>query len=74
MRQRKRVRMISDDSHHANARTICVVRVVPTVDSRSERLHVLLTVSCNRHCPLVPSFPAVVSVSKLSKEINAALE
>ena len=40
-----RVRMISDDCHHASARTVRVVRVIPTADSRTERLCVLLTVS-----------------------------
>ena len=43
------VRMISDHGHHASARTVCVVQVVPTADSRTERLHVLLTASSNRH-------------------------
>ena len=41
--------MISDDSHHASTRTVCVVRVIPTADSRTERLRVLLTVSSNHH-------------------------
>ena len=54
------VRMISDDGHHASTRTVCVVRVVPTTDSRTERL-------------CVP-YPATIDVSGLSKEINAALE
>ena len=43
------VRMIFDDSHYASARTVHVVQVVPTADSRIERLHVLLTVSSNCH-------------------------
>ena len=49
---RTRVRMISDDGHHASARTVFVVRVVPTVDSRSERLRILLTASSNRRWTL----------------------
>ena len=31
-----------DDGYHASAKSICVVRVVPTADSRTERLRVLL--------------------------------
>ena len=27
--------MVSDDGHHASARTVCVVQVVPTADSRT---------------------------------------
>ena len=41
--------MISDDCHHASARTVCVVRVISTADSRTERLRVLLTASSNHH-------------------------
>ena len=44
-----RVQMISDNAHHARARTVCVVQVLPTADSRTERLRVLLTVSSNHH-------------------------
>ena len=40
-----RVQMISDDGHHASARTVCVVRVVPMADSWTERPCVLLTAS-----------------------------
>ena len=43
------VRMISDDSHHASARTVCVVRVLSMAESRTERLHVLLIMSSNHH-------------------------
>ena len=43
------VRMISDNAHHTRARTVCVVRVLPTAESGTERLHVLLTVSSNHH-------------------------
>ena len=46
---RMRVRMLSDDGHHASARTVCVVRVVPTADSRTERLRVLLIATSNLH-------------------------
>ena len=35
------VQMVFDDGNHASASTVCVVRVVPTADSRTERLHVL---------------------------------
>ena len=67
--------MISDDGHHTSARTVCVVRVDLTADSRSERLRILLTVSNNRH-RLTRTYldQHVVDVSGLSKEINAALE
>ena len=39
----KHVPIISDDGHHASAsaRTVCVVQVVPTADSRTERLCIL---------------------------------
>ena len=40
------VQMISDD---ASARTACVAQVVPTADSRTERLRVLLTASSNHY-------------------------
>ena len=46
---RTRVPMISDDSHHASARTACVAWVLRTNDSRTESLCVLLTVSGNHH-------------------------
>ena len=35
------VRIVFDDGNHVSASTVCVVRVVPTADSRTERLHVL---------------------------------
>ena len=47
--------MISDDSHHASARTVCVVKVVPTADSRT-----------HSYLP----YPAVVDISRISKEIK----
>ena len=50
---------ISDNRHHASTRTVCVVGVVPMADSRSERLHVLLTASSNLH--------RLIDVSGLSK-------
>ena len=43
------VQMISDDGSHASASTVCVVRVVPTADSRAERLRILLAASSNHH-------------------------
>ena len=43
------MQMITDNSHHASARTVCVVRVIATADSRTERLRVLLTGSSNCH-------------------------
>ena len=46
---RTRVRIISDDGHYASTRTVCVVRAVPTADSRTERLRILLTASSNCH-------------------------
>ena len=46
---RTHVRMRSDDSHHGSASTVCVVQVIPTADSRTEGLRVLLTASSNRH-------------------------
>ena len=45
-----RLWMISDNGHHASTWTVCVVRVIPTADSRTERLCVLQTASCNYHC------------------------
>ena len=59
--------MISDVCHHASARTVCVVRVDPTADSRTERLRILLTASSNCH-HLTHTY-VVVDVSGLSKEI-----
>ena len=47
-----RVRIISDDGYHASARAIWVVRVVPMAESRTEKPHILLTASSNRHCLL----------------------
>ena len=44
------VESIVDDGHHANAWTVCVVRVILTADSRIKRLCVLLTASSNHHC------------------------
>ena len=44
-----RVWMISEDSHHTSARSVRVVQVVPTADSRTERLCILLTVSSSHH-------------------------
>ena len=75
-----RLRMIFDgflidDGYHASARSICVVRVVPTADSRTERLRVLLAASSNRH-RLTRTYliqPPLMS-PRLSKVINAALE
>ena len=64
--------MISEDGHYASARTVCVVRVVPTADSRTERLRVLLTAFTLSDSYV--TYPAVVDVSRLSKEINAALK
>ena len=43
-----RVRIISDDGHHAS-QAIHVVRAVSMADSRTERLHILLTASSNHH-------------------------
>ena len=64
-----RVRMISDGGHHASARTVYVVQVVPTAD-RTERLRVLLTVSSNRHCltHLYPIQPSLMSPGFPNKE------
>ena len=69
--------MISDDGHHGSARTVYVVRVVPTAHSRTERLRVLLTASSNCHCltrTVYVPYPAIVDVPRFSKEINTALE
>ena len=46
---RTSVRMISKDGHHTSARTVCVVGVISTANSKTERLHILLTASRNRH-------------------------
>ena len=37
------VQIISDDGHRANTRAVCVVRLISTADSRTERLCLLLT-------------------------------
>ena len=63
----------------ATLRELCTfyLVVVPTADSRSERLHVLLITSsnCHRltHIYVLP-YPAIADASGLSKEINAILE
>ena len=44
------MQIISDDGHWASARFVCVVRLVFTADSRTKRLHLLLTASNSRHC------------------------
>ena len=67
-----------DDDQWTSARAVCVVRLVSTADSRTEKLCVLLTVSNSRHCIVctylnVP-YPAVVDVCGFSKEVNATLE
>ena len=33
--------IVSDDDHQTSARSVCVVRLVSMVDSRTERLHLL---------------------------------
>ena len=63
--------MIPDDGHHVSTRTVCVVKVVPVADSKTERLCILLTKSPSHS--YVP-YPAFVDVSGLSKERNAAFE
>ena len=68
------MQMISDDGHHASARAVCVVRFVPTVDSRTERLCVLPTVTVLLIRTVIIPYPAVIDVFRFSKEINAALE
>ena len=45
-----RMRIISDDGHQASVRAVCVVQLVSTADSRTERLCVLLTASNSHHC------------------------
>ena len=64
-----RVQMISGDGHHTSTRTVCVVQVVPTADSRTERMRVLLTVSSKPSLShLYVPYPAIVDVSGLSKK------
>ena len=69
------MRIIFYDGHGASARAVRVVRLVSTADSRTERLHLLLTMPNSRHCiaHLYP-YPAIVDVCGLSKELNAALK
>ena len=62
------MRIISDDGHRASARAVGVVRLVSMADSRTERLRLLLTVL------LVCTYPAIIDVCRLSKEINVTLE
>ena len=44
------MQIISDNDHRNRAKAVHVVRVVSTADSRTERLHVLLTASNSCHC------------------------
>ena len=43
------MRIVSDDSHWASTRAVCVVRLVHMADSRTERLRLQLTASNSRH-------------------------
>ena len=43
------MQIISDDGLQANARAVCVVQLFSMADSRTERLHILLTASNSRH-------------------------
>ena len=70
---RTHMQMISADSLRASTRAIHVAQLSSMADSRTERLHVLLTASNSRHC-ITHMYPAVVDVCGLSKEINATLE
>ena len=44
-----RMRIISDDGNQTSARAVCVVQLISTADSRTERLHLVLTASNSRH-------------------------
>ena len=69
------VRITADDSQQASARTVCVVGLVSTVDSKTERLHVLLMASNGHHCiARTFSYLAIVDVCRLSREINTTFE
>ena len=42
--------IISDDSHWAETMAVCIVRLIFSSDSRTGRLHLLLTASKSCHC------------------------
>ena len=44
------MRIISYDGDWASVRAVGIVRLVSTADSRTERLHLLVTASNSRHC------------------------
>ena len=57
-----RTRMeIIQDSHQASARPVHIVQLISKADSRTERLHVLLTVSNSHHC-IAHIQPSLMSV------------
>ena len=44
------MQLVSGDDHRTSARAVCVVQLVSTAESRTERLRLLLTASNSRHC------------------------
>ena len=68
------MQIISNDNQQASTRAVRDVQFVSMTYSRTERLHVLLTVSNSRHCIARTYPPAVVDVCELSKEIIVTLK
>ena len=61
--------IISDNSHLVSARAVCVVQLISMAESRTERLHILLTASSSRHrltCAYLIQ-PSLVSAGFLKK-------
>ena len=64
--------ILSDNSHQASARAVCVVRLISMADRGTERLHVLLTASNSRHC--ITCTYIIKPLLMSAEEITAALE
>jgi len=58
------MQIISDDGHWAETRAVCIVRLIFSSDSRTGRLHLLLTASNSRHCIAhYVLYPVVIGVN-----------
>ena len=70
------MRTIYDNSQRATTWVVGVVRLVSTDNSRTRRLHILLTASdiCLLLYRSCISYQAIIDVCGLSKEIDATLE
>ena len=64
--------ILSDNSHQASARAVCVVQLISMADSRTERLRVLLTASNSRYC--IAHMYLIKPLLTSAGEITAALE